>query len=208
MKNSISTLMYTLPLLLFIISCGESEQKQEEGLEGHRSVLLPKNGMKMFVPNNYINVTVKEYRDFINSYADTTDKLTQMNVRSLELAHPISDYVAIYLDTTDVYNRIIFNSLESYIAISKYSAEQYLKDTEELLNKLWKDLGLNSSLLESKYASGKDVQMLQLKYELYYKGESQFFTHYAISSRNKTFFISFNNVEEKDYQYLINKIQL
>ena len=208
MKNSISTLMYTLPLLMFIISCGESEQKKEEGLEGHKLIKIRNHNLRLYIPESYEHITIQEYIKRIQTNADTTDKMVKVEILEMEHLRSFPGHTSFYVDTETGDNEVLVQKFKQYIPLSKGLAGEYMRNMENVRNQKWATLGINSELLESNYRSGKDIAMIKVRNKIEQEDKLFYNTQYVISSRNKTFMITFRGTKDEDYQYLINKIQL
>lgn len=207
MKNLISTLMYVLPLLILIISCGESEQKKEGGLDGHTMVNINSHQLKIYLPNHYKYIPIEVLHAFMKEQIEAKHQDLGKRLDKLEKENAFTSDYAFFMDSTNTQNVIGFEK-GPHMPLTKPQAVQHISMRKGQLEDRWKQKGIMYRFIDSRFANGKNFQRVKIRYEVFFPKKPYFMTEYLISTDKKTVRITVKNVEDKDYQYLIDKIQI
>lgn len=159
---------------------------------------------KMDIPKSYKLTSPDELLNALY-LMDITDMLIQSSIQKIQAIKTFPTAFIIYADTINFDNSIWFQEGE-HIHLTKTISQQYLQILEQQFQSEWTPQGIDYERVDSKFLTGKNMQILKLKYKLSYDSFSKYTTQYIVSSKSHTFGIIVNNRTEDDYEDLVKQI--
>jgi hypothetical protein len=146
---------------------------------------------------------LKEF--LVNS--DKPEDVIQASVQKIETVKTLPTDFIIYSDTTNFENNIWFQEGE-HVPLTKSLSQQYLGMLEHQLQKEWTPQGIKYDRVESKYFSGRNNQIIKLKYKLIHQSFSRYTTQYLISTKTQTMGIVINSLTLSDYESMVTEMKI
>lgn len=194
--------LYYLIVITITISCGEIKE-----LDTNLNPIDIKFANVTFsIPKIYKEIPLQTLKDNYQS-SELPLNIIQYNVQSIENLETFPLQMLWFTDSTNYYNRILIQEGE-HVKITKTASQLYSGKLEQLLDKNFRDFGIEYYRDEIKFTNGSTAQILKLKYYTVYNEFSAYTTQYIISTSKKTFAITIASTTKEDYEDLIKKIKL
>ena len=204
--------IYIIIFSIFFIQCGESNGDKEVPIRNvpGKYVHLEKENIYLFVPENVKFFTHDDHLEYVNSIEDEeVRKMERERYLSLKYGTE-SSYM---LRSDDDQLDITFVPI-SYIPIDKSTSQQILKFLNREHKAAGRILGLESKFSRAGLIKiGKDrifrAIFLFKGVDLLTGEEKEAYTYYYLANRKgRTFVLSFNSNEAKDFDSYVQKIRL
>ncbi|APY00533.1 hypothetical protein BWR22_09445 [Lacinutrix venerupis] len=155
----------------------------------------------ILLPNQFKKSNLEEFESLVNS-DQTNSEYASIQLNGLKNIKKYSPDLEIFIDKNNYSNTISFELGET-VEFDEGVVPYYSYLLENQLQISTSKTGIKYESLESDFIKLKYLKAIKLKFKQTFDGNVKYFTQYIISYKLKTFNVIVTNIEDLDYQFIL-----
>lgn len=206
--------LHIIFILAFLSSCGNEAPASKKGFSKAikiktQNISLNEIDVSLKIPAEYVSFDILEYAALVENTFEN-EELKQHQIKVLENLSNFPSELALYIDSTNIYNLIwvMYGQALPHIELDKETAKVAVNFMKTMALKQKSDFIKEYNFTDQKRFSSKKFSYIKLKAQQKLNSYDRYLTNYLISTKANTFMLTIVNIEDLDFQNLVNNLQI
>ena len=188
-------------LLIFCFGCNSEKKELPKEFENTEKHFIEFLNRYILLPNEFKNSSLGEFESLVEANLIEGEN-ANIQLNALKNLKKHSPDLEIFIDENNYSNTISFE-LADKVEFDESVVSYYFKLLEEQLQISTSRTGIKYESLESDFIKLKYLKAIKLRFKQTFNGNVKYSTQYIISYKLKTFDIIVTNIEDLDYQFIL-----